>query len=114
MKKDVDAAGLKIRRHDLIFIGIAAMCNDPQEWIQPEKFIPERFNSESPYYFTPSGNKRNPFSYSPFLGGQRICLGKTFIEEVSKVTLPNLLRNFAFELEDPANFKMPFNNMVCV
>jgi cytochrome P450 len=59
-------------------------------------FIPERFDPESKYYLTPDGKKRNPFSFSPFLGGVRICLGKTFVEEVSKVTLPNLLQKFDF------------------
>ena len=29
MKKDVIAGGLKIRKNDAIYIGIAAMCNDP-------------------------------------------------------------------------------------
>jgi hypothetical protein len=29
MKKDVNAGGLKIRKNDAIYIGIAAMCNDP-------------------------------------------------------------------------------------
>jgi hypothetical protein len=29
------------------------------EWIEPEKFIPERFNPNSPYYLTPSGKKRD-------------------------------------------------------
>lgn len=89
------------------------LCNDPNEWIQPEKFIPERFDPASAYYLTPAGNKRNPFSFSPFLGGMRICLGKTFIEEVSKVTLPNLMKHFDFNLEDCENFVMPFNTMLC-
>jgi cytochrome P450 len=63
---------------------------------------------------TPKGTKRNPFSFSPFLGGMRICLGKTFIEEVSKITLPSIYRRFDFQLADPENFKMPFNNMECL
>jgi cytochrome P450 len=63
---------------------------------------------------TPEGKKRNPFSFSPFLGGIRICLGKTFIEEVSKVTLPNILKSFDFEMEDAKNFVHPFNNMLFV
>jgi cytochrome P450 len=113
MMKDVVAGGLNIRKNDAIFIGIAALCNDPTEWQQPDQFIPERFNSDSPFYLTPGGKKRNPFSFSPFLGGMRICLGKTFIEEVSKVTLPNIYRKFDFQLENPDSFVMPFNNMLC-
>ena len=70
------------------------LCNNPAEWIEPRKFIPERFNSDSKYYLTPSGNKRNAYSFSPFLGGQRICIGKTFVEAVSKFLVPTMLHSF--------------------
>jgi cytochrome P450 len=43
----------------------------------------------------------------------RICLGKTFIESVSKVTLPVLLTKFHFELPDADSFVLPHNNMLC-
>ena len=107
------AAGLHLRKDDIFYIGMGALCNDPNEWHHPEKFIPERFDSRSEYYLTPSGKKRNPFSFSPFLGGMRICLGKTFVEEVSKVTLPTVLRRFWFEAEDPSKFEVPVNHMLC-
>ena len=113
MKKDVDAAGLKIRKGDQIYIGMGPLCNNPDQWQSPERFLPERFDSKNPLSLTPKGEKRNPFSFSCFLGGMRICLGKTFIEEVSKVTLPNLMRKFDFELEDQ-NLSIPFNNMQSV
>lgn len=32
MSKDVSAGGLEIKKNDAIFIGIAALCNDPNEW----------------------------------------------------------------------------------
>ena len=90
------------------------MCRDPEQWIKPEEFIPERFDSQSEFYLTPKGEKRNPFAFSPFLGGMRICLGKTFIESVSKVMLPVLLTKFSFDLPDPDNFVLPHNNMLCL
>jgi cytochrome P450 len=74
--------------------------NNPDEWLEPERFIPERFDPTSPYFLTPRGTARNPFSFSPFLGGQRICIGKTFIEAVSKFTVPTLLFHFDLELLD--------------
>lgn len=92
---------------------MAALCNNPDEWQKPEQFIPERFCADSPFYLTPTGKKRNPFSFSPFLGGMRICLGKTFIEEVSKITMPSIYRQFDFHLPNPEQFKMPHNNMLC-
>lgn len=90
------------------------LCKNPNEWIEPNKFIPERFDSKSPFSQTPSGGKRNPFSFSPFLGGMRICLGKTFVESVSKVMLPSLLYHFEFSHteENKDKFVLPINNML--
>ena len=95
---------------------ISCLSNDPKEWIEPERFIPERFESTSRYFLTPAGKRRNPYSFSPFLGGMRICIGKTFIEIVSKLTLPTLLSNYKFEFcEGVDRETVPFlhNNVTC-
>jgi cytochrome P450 len=76
------------------------LAHNPEEWIEPEKYIPERFDPRSKYYLTPKGQKRHPMSYSPFLGGKRICLGKTFAEMVSKVIGPTLLLEFDYDFVD--------------
>jgi cytochrome P450 len=54
------------------------------------EFIPERFDSSSEIAKTPSGAKRHPMSFGPFLGGKRVCLGKTFAELMIKV-IPSIL-----------------------
>lgn len=41
---------------------------------------------------TPSGSKRHPMSFGPFLGGKRICIGKTFAETSSKFIVAMLLK----------------------
>jgi len=52
-------------------------------------------------------------SFGPFLGGKRICLGKTFVETVSKITGPSILANFDFEfLDKQDSVKKPANNMM--
>jgi len=114
--QDLTAGGLALRKGDMLTIDMYRMCNNPKEWIEPEKFMPERFDPESPYALTPAGKRRNPYSFAPFLGGQRICIGKTFVEQVSKLTLPTLLANFDFAFPahiDPDTFKMPANNLAC-
>lgn len=70
-------------------------------WIEPEKFIPERFDPNSKYYLTPEGKKRNPLAFNPFTGGKRICLGKTFAEVVSKFIVTPLLWKYDFEIKTP-------------
>lgn len=50
----------------------------------------------------PNGQKRHPLSFSPFLGGKRICIGKTFAEIVVKLVVIGLVGKFNFEFADPA------------
>lgn len=75
----------KILKGTPFHIGMYEVQHNPNEWFEPEKFIPERFDPSSKYYLTPSGKRRHPMSFGPFLGGKRACLGKTFIEMGSKV-----------------------------
>ena len=86
---------------------------NPEEWIEPKKYIPDRFDPESPYYLTPSGHKRHPMSFAPFLGGKRVCVGKTFAEAISKISGPNLIYNFDFRFvnQDHAINK-PVNHVI--
>ena len=53
---------------------------NPEEWKRPESFNPHRFDLSSHFSSTPSGKKRIPASFSPFVGGKRICLGKSLAE----------------------------------
>jgi len=55
MTQDTEAGGLMIRRGDPLVIGIKHLCHNQSEWIEPEKFIPERFDMTSPLSLTPSG-----------------------------------------------------------
>ena len=115
MSETVQCEKLRIRKGDVITIMIDSLCNDPKEWIEPDRFIPERFDPTSRYFLTPQGDRRNPYSFSPFLGGSRICIGKTFIEVVSKLTVPTLLSHFEFEFQEGVDREtVPFmhNNMV--
>ena len=115
MSEDVQCDKLKIRKGDIIAIMMHNLCNDPEEWIEPDRFIPERFDDTSRYFLTPKGTRRNPYSFSPFLGGSRICIGKTFIEVIGKLTVPTLLSNFRLEFKQGVDREtVPFlhNNMV--
>ena len=64
---------------------------NPKEWIEPLKYMPERFDPESKWSLTPAGNKRHPWSFGPFLGGKRVCLGKTFAESIGKLIIPMIV-----------------------
>ena len=75
------------------------------QWKEPEKFIPERFDPSSEYFLTPSGQKRHPMSFGPFVGGKRICLGKTFAEIMAKVVGSAIISLYDFKFENESYYK---------
>ena len=80
---------------------MAYLQRSPEQWTSPEEYIPERFDSTSQYYLAPNGKKRHPMSYGPFLGGRRVCLGKTFAEQIGKCILSIIITQLDFEFVDP-------------
>ena len=94
----IDDVDLKVG--DAFFINMEAIHRDPTEWKNPNDFIPERFDMNSEWALKPDGLKRNPLAFTAFLGGQRICLGKTFAELTLKYTLPMYTFFFEFEWEN--------------
>ena len=74
---------------------------DPEQWLEPKRFLPERFDPENPmYYLTPRRKSRSPFAFIPFLAGKRICIGKTFVEMSAKLLLSVIYAHFDFEPVD--------------
>lgn len=89
--------GVTFHKGDAFYVNMENMHQRDDEWIKSNEFIPERFDPHSEYYLRPDGTKRNPLSFNPFLGGQRICLGKTFAEITLKYSLPLYHHFFDFE-----------------
>ena len=106
MTEDVDLAGkLYLKKGTPFSIDMYNLHRDPSQWVEPNQFIPERFDPQSQYFLTPDGKKRHPMSYGPFLGGKRICVGKTFAEVMIKVVAPSLFGLYDFEFVDPIHYK---------
>ena len=78
--KDVKIGKINVAKGDHVFVNINALHYNQSQWRDPQKYIPERFDSESEWFLTPDGNKRHPFAFCPFSGGMRVCFGKTFAE----------------------------------
>ena len=99
MSKDVSISGVDLREGDPFMIATGFMQKDPEQWKEPNRFEPQRFNPKSEWFLKPDGKtKRNPYAYSPFAGGVRVCLGKTFAEVVLKFSIPLYYHYFDFEL----------------
>ncbi len=63
----------------------------PSHWQSPESFDPERF-------IKGSEKLRTPFTYLPFGGGPRVCIGNHYAMLQILMILSNLLRSYDFQL----------------
>jgi len=73
--EDLEIEGVKIKKGTDILYNIHGLHHNKNQWIDPEKFIPERFDPTSKYFKTPSGNPRSPASFIPFSIGPWNCPG---------------------------------------
>ncbi|GKD48090.1 putative cytochrome P450, partial [Tanacetum coccineum] len=73
-----------------VMINAWAIARDPASWLEPTKFKPERFLTNSMNY------KGHHFEWLPFGVGQRECAGIQFA--VIELALANIVYKFDFEL----------------
>ncbi|KAJ9590915.1 hypothetical protein L9F63_016052 [Diploptera punctata] len=78
---------LDMKPGDGLWIPIYAVHQDPENFPDPEKFDPERFNDENKHNIKPS-------TYIPFGIGPRICIGSRFALMETKILLVYLLHHF--------------------
>lgn len=78
----------KIPANERMFYSIYLTHRDPTIWENADQFCPERFAH---------GRKTPPFSYIPFGGGPRSCIGAAFGQAEARIVLTHLLKTFKFE-----------------
>lgn len=93
---------VEIENGNMVLISLLALHRDPEYFPDPERFDPERFSDE---------NKNNirPFSYIPFGGGPRGCLGVRFGRLQTKVGLTCLLKNYSFSVNSKSQNPLTFD-----
>ena len=85
-KPDV-IAGKEIKPGDRVVIFSYGVQHNAKYWEHPEEFRPERFIDES-------AKKRKPYTYMPFGGGKRSCIGGAMSQVENTLALSMLLRRF--------------------
>jgi len=76
---------LEMMPRSVFMLNLFEIHRDPDQWSEPDKFKPERFDPDlSEYHTTPRHKKRKPYSFSPFFVGTRMCTGRPFAEMTSK------------------------------
>ena len=85
--EDVEIGGWMIPRGSLAIVSQAVMHRDARFWPDPERFDPQRF--------TPAAKAARPrFSYFPFGGGPRVCIGEGFAWMEGVLALASLARKW--------------------
>ncbi|XP_059628687.1 protein LUTEIN DEFICIENT 5, chloroplastic isoform X2 [Cornus florida] len=83
-----------IKRGEDIFISIWNLHRSPSLWDNSDKFIPDRWPLDGP---NPNETNQN-FSYLPFGGGPRKCIGDMFASFETVVAVAMLVRRFDFQV----------------
>ncbi|XP_062144826.1 protein LUTEIN DEFICIENT 5, chloroplastic isoform X2 [Alnus glutinosa] len=83
-----------IKRGEDIFISVWNLHRSPKLWDDADKFKPERWPLDGP---NPNETNQN-FSYLPFGGGPRKCVGDLFASYEAVVALAMLVRQFNFQM----------------
>jgi cytochrome P450 len=84
---DDELGGYPVRAGETVLLFFAAAQRHREFWPDPERFDPERF--------APALDKqRNSWSYLPFSGGPRVCIGNMFSIVESVILVAQILNRF--------------------
>jgi cytochrome P450 len=85
-----------------VFVSTWAIHRDPALWDEPQRFDPDRF-------LPSSVAGRDRWSYLPFGGGERRCIGEHFALAEATIGLAALVRRFEVEaVHDDLPLEVPF------
>jgi cytochrome P450 len=91
--EELSVCGYEIPKGDRVMISIYATHHDETHWPEPERFDPGRFAS---------GERHEPYTYLPFGGGPRNCIGANFAQVEARVVLARL-----YQCWEPALCRRP-------
>ncbi|CAG2168837.1 unnamed protein product [Oppiella nova] len=81
--------GITLTKGSVVAIPVHALHHDPHYYPDPHRFIPERFLGDNL-------NKVKPYTYLPFGGGPRNCIGMRFALLEAKLALARVLMDYEF------------------
>ncbi len=88
---DLDLQGCPVSAGSRVMLSYYLTHRDKETWVSVDQFNPDQFDRQN----LP---ERSPFSYLPFGGGPRNCIGAAFAQIESRLVLARILQNFDLEL----------------
>jgi cytochrome P450 len=88
---DDSVGNVVIRRGSTVIVYVYGAHHARRFWKNPENFDPERFSKEEM-------KVRAPFTFLPFGGGPRVCIGQHYAMLQILMILSDLIRRYDFEL----------------
>jgi cytochrome P450 len=85
--RDLEFQGYPIPAGQRVLYSIYLTQRDPRYWEQPAEFCPDRFAPEQ-------SRQLLPYTFQPFGGGPRNCIGMAFAQVEVKVVLARILQHF--------------------
>lgn len=92
IEKDI-IHGYEIPPYTNIIMPIYVVHHDEKVWENPFDFVPERFSIENL-------KEKHKYSYFPFGGGPRLCIGNNFAIQEMQVCLAMILQRFTIEVDE--------------
>ena len=96
--EDDEVDGFRLASGDVVFLLFWATHRHPQFWEDAETFDPDRFAPEA-------SKDRHSWSFLPFSGGPRTCIGNMFALVESSILIAQMLNRFDIEVQSCADVK---------
>lgn len=93
--KDTTLGGYQLKAGAFVLISPYVLHHDPRRWSAPETFDPTRFSSENE-------PKIEKYTYLPFGGGPRICIGNHFSLMEAQILLALIVSRYNLRLAPDA------------
>lgn len=90
---DVRLGGYHFEKGTQLWVSPYAAHRDPRWWSEPDEFRPARWEADRA--------KQPKFSYFPFGGGPRVCIGNGFAMMEAVLLLATLAQHLRFEVQRP-------------
>ncbi|XP_038061793.1 cytochrome P450 4V2-like isoform X2 [Patiria miniata] len=105
LEEDCVLGGHKIPSGTNVCVLITGLHRDPDVFLNPEEFDPDRFLQQNCL-------NRHPYAYVPFSAGARNCIGQRFAMMEEKVIVSSVLRRFNIESVQSRDEVFPIGELI--